>query len=100
MPKILIEKETSLNATDAYNKIKNLLSDDKDLRRLDSGYQCQFDDGAKTGSAKGKQFCANMRIHEGGSTRVELTIELPLLLTPFKGMVESTLKTKLDKILG
>lgn len=100
MPKILIEKQTNLSAQDAYEKIKTLLADDKDLRKLDSGYQCQFDDVAKTGSAKGKQFQAKMAIHSESSTKVELTIELPIMLTPFKGMVENTLKAKLEKILA
>ncbi len=100
MPKIIIEKQTNLSAEDAYKKIKTLLADDKDLRKLDSGYQCQFDDGAKSGSAKGKQFQAAMKIHEGSPTKVELKIDLPILLTPFKGMVENTLKAKLEKILA
>ena len=100
MPKITIEKQTSLSAEDAYQKIKTMLADDRDLRKLDSGYQCQFDDGAKTGSAKGKQFKADMKIFSESPTKVELVIDLPIMLTPFKGMVENTLKTKLEKILA
>lgn len=100
MPKITLEKETGLSASDAYQKIKSLLSDDKDLRKLDSGYQCQFDDNSKSGSAKGKQFNAQMKIHEQSPTKVELVIDLPIMLTPFKGMVENTLKAKLEKILA
>lgn len=100
MPKIVIEQETKLAAVEAYQKIKTMLADDADLRKLDSGYQCQFDDAAKTGSAKGKQFQAAMRINEGSPSKVELTIDLPLMLTPFKGMVENTLKAKLNKILA
>lgn len=104
MPKILIERETQLPPLEAFEKIKTLLSDDKDLRRLDSGYQCQFDVASKKGTAKGRQFTAVMQVQEGlqtgTSTRVELTIELSLVLTPFKGMVETTLKRKLEKILA
>jgi hypothetical protein len=99
MPKIVIEKQTTLSANDAYQKIKAMLADDKDLRRFDAGYQCQFDDGGLTGSAKGKQFSANIKV-AGSPTKVELSIELPLMLTPFKGVVENTLKSKLDKILA
>lgn len=100
MPKISIEKTTNMNASDAYQKIKALLADDSDLRKLDSGYKCQFDDGAKTGSAKGKQFSAALKVYEVSPTKVELTIDLPIMLTPFKGMVENTLKNKLEKILA
>ena len=100
MPKIVIEKQTSLNAADAYQKIKSMLADDRDLKKFDAGYQCQFDDSGMTGTAKGKQFTANMKIEAHSPTKVELTIELPLVLTPFKGMVENMLRTKLDRILA
>ena len=100
MPKITIEKTTGLTAEDAYSKIKDMLADDPDLRKLDRGYQCQFDDGAKTGTAKGKQFSAALKVTSQSQTKVELTVDLPIILTPFKGMVETTLKTKLEKILA
>ena len=100
MPKIHIEKQTTMTATDAYQKIKAMLTDDSDLRRLDASYQCQFDDGSFVGSAKGKQFSAALKVHEQSPTKVELSIDLPILLTPFKGMVENTLNKKLDKILS
>lgn len=100
MPKILIQKQTTLSAEDAFQRIKTMLADDKDLRKLDSGYQCQFDDAAKVGSAKGKQFQAALKVTNQSPTNVELTIDLPLVLTPFKGMVENTLKAKLEKVLA
>ena len=76
------------------------MSDDKDLRKLDSNYQCQFDDKSLTGSAKGKQFEAKLKVASGSKTQVTLEVSLPLLLTPFKGMIENTLNKKLDSVLG
>lgn len=76
------------------------MSDDKDLRKLDSNYKCQFDDGTLTGTAKGKQFEAKLKVVSGSKTQVSLEVNLPLLLTPFKGMVETTLNKKLDSVLG
>jgi hypothetical protein len=99
MPKIVIERETGLNATEAYTKIKSMLADDKDLRKFDAGYQCQFDDAQLVGAAKGKQFSADLKV-DGTPTKVALTVDLPIMLTPFKGMVENLLKTKLEKILA
>jgi hypothetical protein len=52
-----------------------------------------------TGAAKGKQFSADLKV-AGTPTTVALTIDLPIMLTPFKGMVENLLKTKLEKILA
>src|SRR5262245_29479446 len=100
MPKISIEKTSSLSPEETFSKIKTFLTDDKDLRKLDSNYQCQFDEKSLTGSAKGKQFEAKLKVASGSKTRVSLEISLPLLLTPFKGMVEKTLTHKLDSLLG
>src|SRR5438046_1972197 len=101
MPKIIIEKNSKLPVGDAFQKIKTMLSDDRDLRKLDSNYKCQFDESKMTGTAKGSQFEANMQIKQAGAASiVRLEVQIPLLLTPFKGMVEKTLTQKLDTILG
>jgi hypothetical protein len=101
VPKISIEKTSALSAEDAFSKIKDFLSDDKDLRKLDSNYKCQFDEKALSGTAKGKQFEARLAVAKGSpKTKVTLEVSLPLLLTPFKGFVEKTLNQKLDAVLG
>lgn len=100
MPKISIEKTSNLTPQDTFSKIRSFLSDDKDLRKLDANYQCQFDEKALTGTAKGKQFEAKLKVDSGSSTKVTLEISLPLLLSPFKGFVEKTLRQKLDSVLS
>jgi len=100
MPKISIETTSSLSPQDTYTKIKAILADDKDLRKLDSNYKCQFDDGTLSGTAKGKQFEANLKVAKGSSTQVTIEVSLPLLLSPFKGYVEKTLRQKLNSVLG
>ncbi len=101
MPKISLEKTSTLSAEDTFAKIKTFLSDDKDLRKLDSNYKCQFDEKSLSGTAKGSQFEAKMSVaSEDGQSKVTLVVSLPLLLTPFKGYVEKTLRQKLDSVLG
>jgi hypothetical protein len=100
MPKISIEKTSKHSAAETFSKIKSFLSDDKDLRKLDSNYQCQFDEKTFSGTAKGRQFEAILKISEGAPTRVLLEINLPLLLSTFKSYVEKTLHHKLDSFLG
>ncbi len=100
MPKISIEKTTALSGKEAFEKIQKFLSDDPDLRKMDSSYKCQFNESNLTGSAKGGKFDAQLKIKEGGTTTVVLTVELPFLLTPFKGVVETTLDKKLTRLLG
>ncbi len=70
------------------------------MRKLDSNYQCQFDEKSLTGTAKGKQFEAKLKVVAGAKTQVTLEVSIPLMLTPFKGFVENTLSKKLDSALG
>ncbi len=101
MPKIQLKVPTSLKAQDSFDRVQKLLSADPDLLKLDSGLKCEFDSQKLTGSAKGSKFSAIMSIEDkaGTSSVINLTVELPLMLTPFKGMVEKTLNDKLNKIL-
>ncbi len=101
MPKINIEKMSSKSPRDSYAAIKNMLSDDPDLRNLDRSYQCQFDDASLSGRAKGQKFEATLTIAETGpQAKVQLEVQIPLMLTPFKGLIETTLTKKLEKALS
>jgi hypothetical protein len=101
MPSIKIEKQTGLSANDSFKRISNLLSNDKDLRKLDSKYKCEFDEKNLSGVADGSMFKAKMNIKEAsGGSKVEITVDLPFHLALVKGMVESTLKKKLEEALA
>lgn len=101
MPKFTVEKTTDMNAQDSFEKIKQFLSSDADLKMLDSSYECQFEDQALKGSAKGKKFNAEMQVSkEGEKSKVAITVDLPLMLMPFKGLVENTLNKKLSQLLS
>ncbi|MEK2646722.1 polyhydroxyalkanoic acid system family protein [Bdellovibrio sp. BCCA] len=101
MPKFTIDHESSQNAEEAYKKIKEFLSNDQDIRRFDPKLQCSFDDGGKKAALKGAQFKADMTVASAGAgSKVSVTVDLPLMLTPFKGKVQETLQRKLAKYLG
>ena len=101
MPSIKIEKQTNLSADDSYKRISNLLSNDKDLRKLDAKYKCEFNDKNLTGVADGSMFKAKMNVKSAGSgSKVEIVVDLPFHLALVKGMVESTLKKKLEEALS
>jgi hypothetical protein len=101
MPKFKVEKTSSLKPKESFDKIKLFLSADPDLKMLDSSYKCQFEDEKMSGFAKGQKFNAQMQVSSSGDqSKVEITVDLPLLLMPFKGLVENTLNKKLDKLLG
>ncbi|MCB0394609.1 MAG: polyhydroxyalkanoic acid system family protein [Bdellovibrionales bacterium] len=100
MPKINIDKSSKHSLDETYARIKKVMADDPDLKKLDSSYQCEFDDSQKTIDAKGKTFKAQVKIDGADSdAKVSVVVDLPLMFMPFKGVVETTLSKKLEKAL-
>ena len=101
MPKLQVEKQTSLSPNEAFEKVTKLLEDDKELKKLDPSYSCQFNPGDLTGKATGKLFKADMAVAKTGSgSNVTISVDLPFALTLAKGLVQKTLQKKLDQFLG
>ncbi|MBX9769526.1 MAG: polyhydroxyalkanoic acid system family protein, partial [Bdellovibrionales bacterium] len=96
-PKINIEKTSTKTPQESFQAIKTMLSYDPDLRKLDSSYKCEFDETSLSGKAKGEKFEAKLLVAGG---RIQLEVQIPLMLTPFKGMIETTLTKKLEKALS
>jgi hypothetical protein len=101
MPKLKCESKTARSPQEAFAKLKALLESDRDLRAMDSSYRCQFDEATLSGTAKGNKFEAEMKIAPAGEgANVAIEVSLPLMLTPLKGIVQSTLQKKMDKALA
>lgn len=101
MPKFTIEHSSSHSAKEAFEKIKSFMTSDEDVRRFDSKMQCQFDDGTLNGSVKGSQFKADVSVlSQGTGSKIQIIVDLPMLLSPFKGKVQETLQRKLSKYLA
>ncbi|MDX9731106.1 MAG: hypothetical protein RBT63_04990 [Bdellovibrionales bacterium] len=101
MPKFKVESNTGLNQTDAYTRIKSMLENDQDLKKMDSSCTFSFNDAKQTGLAKGSKFTADLKVTAvGAGSNVTIEVDLPLMLTPVKGIVQSTLEKKLQKALA
>jgi len=101
MPSIKVEKQSKLSTSDSFKRISNMLSNDSDLKKLDSKYKCEFDEKAMTGTADGSLFKAKMNVKESaGGSKVEIVVDLPFHLALVKGMVEKTLQKKLEEALS
>ena len=101
MPKVKVESQTKHSSEEAFKKIRAMLESDGDLKRMDPSYACKFNEQSLTGTAKGGKFEANMKVvASGAGSKVEIEVSLPLLLTPVKGIVQSTLQKKLDSALA
>lgn len=101
MPKIHVDHATSLPLTDAIAKIRDFFENDADLKKIDPNIKFEFDSKSNQGRVNGSQFKAAIGLESvGKGSKVQVTIDLPLLLTPFKGKVEETLQKKLKKYLA
>lgn len=100
MPKIKLENQSRLPVQDTYDRIKKVLETDGDLRRLDGKFACKFDDKTHSGKATGQFFSAELKVVEvAGGSHVQILVDLPLMMTPFKGVVEKTLQKKIESTL-
>ena len=101
MPKVKITHMSEHSAEDCFKKIQDLFENDKDLKKLNGEFECEFDEDNLCGNASGKQFKADMQIsdHADGS-QVDLTINLPMHLALAKGVVKTMLTKKLSKYVG
>lgn len=101
MPSVKIEKQCNLSPDDSFKRISDLLSNDKDLKKLDPKYKADFDKAKRSGTADGSMFKAKMNVKEAsGGSKVEIIVDLPMTMFAFKGMVEKTLSKKLEEALA
>lgn len=101
MPSVKIEKQTNLSPNDSFKRISELLSNDKDLRKLDPKYKADFSAQTLSGTAEGSMFKAKLNVKEAaGGSSIEIVVDLPFHLALAKGMVEKTLQKKLTEVLA
>ncbi len=101
MPKFKVESQSKLNQSEAFEKVKNLLAGDPDLRKLDSKIEITMNEIGHIAQIKGSKFSADVKVAALGSgSHVTIEVDLPLMLLPAKGMVQTTLEKKLAKILA
>jgi hypothetical protein len=101
MPKISVNHASQEAASDAFEKIKKFFETDQDIRKIDPNIKVTFTDEKMQGKATASQFSAVFDVKaEGSGSKVAVVVELPFLLTPFKGKVQETLEKKLKKYLA
>ncbi|MFK8137648.1 MAG: polyhydroxyalkanoic acid system family protein [Bdellovibrionales bacterium] len=101
MAKIKFEYETEQASAETFNKIKDLIDNNKDLQQLDKNYTATYDEQNLSANAKGKQFEANLQVKEQGEGSViHFEIKVGLMLSAFKGVIEEKMKKKLGKLLA
>lgn len=101
MPKVNIDVPSKYNAPETFTKIKKLFDESSEIKKFDPQMACTFDDSKMSGIAKGSKFNAELKVNEtGGNSAVSIVLDLPFLLSPFKGQIKSTVEKKLNALLS
>jgi hypothetical protein len=97
MPQVKVKQEIAGDKAKVYKAVKKYLEGKDTLQKL--GGSIDWDDKAHSALIEGSNFKGDIGVSEkGGKSTVEITIALPLLLTPFKGKVEEELKKHLGRV--
>jgi hypothetical protein len=97
---VTVEHETNLSQDETYKKVKAFFAESDSLKKLDSNLEYTFDDAAHTGKVKGSKFECNLKVLGSSPSKVQVTVSLSLLLTPFKGKIQETLRSKISQVFG
>lgn len=101
MAKFTIDHNSKHPSDKAFDKVQKFLEGGAPLKKLDPKVDCSFDPKAKTCQIKGSQFKADLKVAPAGDgSKVSITVDLPLLLMPFKGKITKDLQDMFAKHLG
>jgi hypothetical protein len=101
MPKFTVEHSTDRSVDSAYEAVKTILSKAGEIQKFDAKAKVTFNEANKTCHIAGGQFKADMNVSAAGTgSKVAIIVDLPFLLTPFKGKVQETLQKMLAKHLA
>src|ERR1051326_7680393 len=100
MASFTIEHQTNLSKDEAYKKVQKYFKESESLKKLDSNLQYEFDEANFAGRVKGSKFQCEFKFTGDQPAKVNITVNLAFLLTPFKGTIQDKLKSKMDQLLG
>jgi len=97
MPQVKVKQEIAGEKKKVFTAVKKYLEGKDTLGKL--GAEIEWDEKACTAAIEASNFKGAINVAEkSGKSTVEITIDLPLLLTPFKGKVEEELKKHLGRV--
>lgn len=97
MPQVKVKHEIEGEKKKVYAAVKKYLQGRDTLKKL--GADIDWDDKGCAGAIEASNFKGSVAVNEtSGKSMVEIVIDLPLLLTPFKGKVEEELKKHLGRV--
>ncbi len=97
MPQVKVSHEIKGKKQAVYAAVKEYLEGRETLDKL--GAKMVWNDKACEAKIEAGNFSGGLEVDEkGGTTNVTISIDLPLLLSPFKGKVQEELKKHLSRV--
>jgi hypothetical protein len=101
MAKFTINHDVKQPADKTFATVQKILSKGDELKKYDPKIQTTFDEDTKTCKIKGSQFNADLKVTpKNDGSQVVITVDLPLLLMPFKGKISESLVKLFERHLG
>jgi Putative polyhydroxyalkanoic acid system protein (PHA_gran_rgn) len=101
MPKVNVDVNSKYSAQETFSKIKTFFGENSEILKFDAQMTSTFNDGQMTGTAKGSKFAADIQVKpQGDQSVVTIGVDVPFLLSAFKGQIKSTIEKKLSTMLG
>jgi len=97
MPKVSVKREIAGEKKKVFEAVRAYLDGRDTLKKL--GASLDWDEKNCCAEIEASNFSGELKVSEkSGKSQVEISIDLPLLLTPFKGKVEDELKKHLGRV--
>lgn len=101
MAKFTIDHNVKHPTDKAFEKVQKVLEGGTDLKKFDPKIDYSFDPKSKTCKITGSQFKADLKVAPAGDgSKISVTVDLPLLLMPFKSKISESLVKMFEKHLG
>ncbi len=97
MPKVKVSRAIPGKRSEVFAAVKAYLEERAPLKKI--GADVDWDPKSCAAVIEGSNFKGSITVEEQkGKALVEISIDLPLLLTPFKGKVEEELEKHLSRV--
>ena len=102
MPKVKIQKKLSIPPKELFAAVKDVLTNDKELKALEPNLEIcneSIGDDKISADVTGSRVAGSFNISSTGEdSTIDIDIKLPLMLAPFKSVVQKKIEEKLAKI--
>lgn len=99
MPQVKFEKQISLDSDLTFTKVKDLISNAGELKKVDPSLGFEVLEDQKTIQATGQKISGQITVTPAGEqSTVTIDLNIPWSFAPFKGLIQTKLEEKINEI--